>query len=60
MDSDWSDDELEELERVLVDFQERSGVTQQQQKKCMGKPTAEERWRKLKQSRRIIMQKVNE
>ena len=48
VDSDWSDEELDELERILDDIQERSEL----------KKSAQERWKRLKKSRAVAMHRL--
>ena len=58
VDSDWSDEELEELERILDDIQGRSEAAEQRENLPQRKASAQERWKKLKHSRLLAMQRL--
>ncbi len=65
VDSEWSDDELEELERILGDIQDRSDAVENEQRRrdeeedpLERSARAMERWAKLKRSRNLAMNKI--
>ena len=63
VDSDWSDEELEELERILDDIQERSEAAEKSLKadtdSAEAKEVALSHWRCLRRQRILAMQRLN-
>ena len=59
VESDWSDEELEELEKMFGSIQHKSSMAENT---STGTPesvdSAENRWRNLKKSRRLAMTKL--
>lgn len=63
VDSDWSDEELEELERILDDIQVRSEAAEKSLKAdtdcAEAKEAALSHWKSLKRQRLLAMQRLN-
>ena len=58
VESDWSDEELEELEKMFGSIQHKSSMAENTSSPAESIDSAESRWRNLKKSRRLAMSKL--
>lgn len=60
VESDWSDEELEELEKMFGSIQHKSSMAEKPSSPVIADNTAENKWRNLKKSKRLAMSKIQQ